>query len=236
MKRLRAFAFFAFAAVVGCGSSSGDAMQSVMPSKGNGAAPPSSGSGGGDNGGADTGDGSGGASADDPGAPNGGSLQASGTLLGQSVSAVGNATILQLDDAGKPAGVIVSFASTGLSCGFAQAHAATFNAVPNERTVTLIVNKTGIAPGAYAIGATGSDGPNVYMHAGVLGADCQSPMSGDDQTDATNGTVTIKTLSDALVEGSFDVRFANGDHVTGTFSSDVCDVSNAAGDDSGTCM
>jgi hypothetical protein len=234
MRRLGFFALcIAALGLVGCGSSS-DSIAQVMPEKGNGAAPPSSSSG--DDGTTSSGDTSSGSADADPNAPNGGSFSATGTVLGQSMSGVGNQTILQLGDDGKPVGVIVTFASKGLSCGFAQSHAATFNATPSERTVTLIVQKTGLAPDTYQVGATGSDGPNVYMHAAVLGTDCQPPTADTDQSDATNGTVTIKTVSDTLVEGSFDVRFANGDHVTGTFSSDVCDVSNAAGDDTGTCM
>jgi hypothetical protein len=235
MRRVALFVLCAAAfGLVGCGSSS-DSLAQVMPDKGNGEAPPSSSS---DNGGG-TGDTSGntGSGGDaDPNAPNAGSFSTSGTVLGQSMSGIGNQTILQLGDDGKPVGVIVTFASKGLSCGFAQSHAATFNATPSERVVTLIVQKTGFAPDTFQVGAMGSDGPNVYMHAGVLDASCQSPTTGDAATDGTSGSVTIKSVSDSLVEGSFDVRFDNGDHVTGTFSSDVCDVSNAAGDDTGTCM
>jgi hypothetical protein len=235
MRRLPALVLCALGlALVGCGSSSGDSIQTVMPSQGNGDAPPSDNSA--DNGGSGSDTGSTSSGGADPGAPNSGSFASTGTVLGQAMSGVGNATILQLDDSGNPSSILVSFASNGLSCGFAQSHAATFNAVPSERVVTLSVQKTGLAPDTFQIGDGGSDGPNVDMHAGVLDSTCQSAMDGSNQTDATNGTVTIKTLTNALVEGSFDVRFANGDHVTGTFSSNVCNLDNAVGDDTGVCV
>jgi hypothetical protein len=41
-------------------------------------------------------------------------------------------------------------------------------------------------------------------------------------TSASSGTITVDTVSAALVAGSFDLHFPSGDHLTGRFSSPVC--------------
>jgi hypothetical protein len=46
---------------------------------------------------------------------------------------------------------------------------------------------------------------------------------------ATGGTVTLTNVSSTQVEGTFDVTFASGDHVTGHFSAGNCMPSGGGG-------
>jgi hypothetical protein len=39
---------------------------------------------------------------------------------------------------------------------------------------------------------------------------------------ATTGTVTLKTVSENVFSGSFDIKLDSGDHITGNFSPDAC--------------
>jgi hypothetical protein len=50
--------------------------------------------------------------------------------------------------------------------------------------------------------------------------------------EGTGGTVTLTSLSSMGVQGSFDVTFASGDHLSGTFSAGHC-MPTAVGDGGG---
>jgi hypothetical protein len=83
--------------------------------------------------------------------------------------------------------------------------------------------------GQYVIGAT----PTTTAAAGFTAQDATCNPTSDEQ--ATSGTITMTQVSTTTVAGSFDVTFANGDHLTGTFSAPVCTGTTLPGDTDPTC-
>jgi hypothetical protein len=83
--------------------------------------------------------------------------------------------------------------------------------------------------GTYTISATANPSASVFY--GVENDACTETTS----EQASSGTVTLSAISQTLIAGSFDATFANGDHVTGTFSAPVCDFSVAADGGTGPC-
>lgn len=79
-----------------------------------------------------------------------------------------------------------------------------------------------IAPGTYAVVATPPEMAGDYALAALQVSDgnCASAMQ-DPNDVATSGTVTITSMSDTTISGSYNVNFSGGS-VAGTFVAPVC--------------
>jgi hypothetical protein len=99
--------------------------------------------------------------------------------------------------------------------------------------IELIANGIGMAPGpgTYTLNKT----QNVDIIASYLASDANCKETVNEQ--ATAGSVTMDTVGSTTVSGTFDVTFANGDHLTGQFDAPVCniDITNL-GSNSGGCV
>jgi hypothetical protein len=95
--------------------------------------------------------------------------------------------------------------------------------------VSVVATGNTIATGTYPVSATADPSASVFY--GVQDADCGQSTS----VQASGGTVTLATIDSTTIAGSFDVRFASGDHLTGTFSAPVCDFTLDTDGGSSTC-
>ncbi len=76
------------------------------------------------------------------------------------------------------------------------------------------------ATGAYTIhpGSVHVDGNEAHVRYGATDESCDSTHD----IDATSGTVTLTSIDSGAYAGTFDVTFADGSHVTGSFKSTRC--------------
>jgi hypothetical protein len=95
-------------------------------------------------------------------------------------------------------------------------------------SIRVIGASGAVGPGTYPLNATGGVGGAASFL--VRDQNCTPTL----QSAATQGAVTLTTVTSDTVAGSFDVTFPTGDHVTGTFSGPVCS-GGAAGAMTGTC-
>ena len=84
-------------------------------------------------------------------------------------------------------------------------------------------------PGQYAIGAT----TTTTAAAAFTAEDAKCKPTSDEQ--ATHGTITLTQITTTTVAGTFDLTFANGDHLTGSFEAPVCTGTTLPGQTSTTC-
>jgi len=82
--------------------------------------------------------------------------------------------------------------------------------------VRVVAASGDVTTGTYMLNGPGGIGGAVSLRA--QDQNCNSTF----QSTATQGSVTLTTVSSTTVAGSFDVTFPTGDHVTGTFSGTVC--------------
>jgi hypothetical protein len=89
---------------------------------------------------------------------------------------------------------------------------------PSAQVLSLAAAQAGstIGPGTYTVAAQGSP------TATAVYAQSDASCVGKVDSQATGGTVTITGLSSGSVQGSFDLTFAGGDHLSGTFSAPTC--------------
>jgi hypothetical protein len=137
----------------------------------------------------------------------------SGTFAGSAV-AVSDTTAFT-GTAGNSAYLGEVLASVANVCSLLQQRAAK----ANVSGLSLLIQNVGvdaapaaIAPGAYSIthGAPAKDTNGNML---VVSA----------TSDASAGTINIDSVS-PNVSGSFDLTFPNGDHLSGSFASEVCDA------------
>jgi hypothetical protein len=153
----------------------------------------------------------------------------SGTFAGSAV-AVSDTTAFT-GTAGNSAYLGEVLASVANVCSLLQQRAAK----ANVSGLSLLIQNVGvdaapaaIAPGAYSIthGAPAKDtnGNMLVVSASynALDASCR-PTYGSTTSDASAGTINIDSVS-PNVSGSFDLTFPNGDHLSGSFASEVCDA------------
>jgi hypothetical protein len=99
--------------------------------------------------------------------------------------------------------------------------------------IELIANGIGMAPGpgTYTLGTT----QNVAIVVAYAASDANCNETVTEQ--ATGASVTLDTVNTTTVTGTFDVTFANGDHLTGQFDAPVCnvDITNL-GSNGGSCV
>jgi hypothetical protein len=95
-------------------------------------------------------------------------------------------------------------------CAVAERHGSP----PSVRTLAFQVTQdaTTIAPGTYGTGQG--------LSASYEANDATCAVVGLEQ--ATGGTVTFTTSTATVLEGTFDLTFEGGDHLSGPFSAPVC--------------
>jgi hypothetical protein len=150
-----------------------------------------------------------------------GSAAVNGTISGQTVPTAGTTAIsvTQSSDAGLSLtveGVLISNAVG--ECGRAQAHTV----MPGLTGLLLVVGGFGnsVPTGTYPIGMLTAAGQEAMASYTVDDGHCMTMSS----VRATGGTITLTRSDSSDVAGTFDVTFASGDHVTGSFSTPVCPV------------
>jgi hypothetical protein len=93
--------------------------------------------------------------------------------------------------------------------------------------IELIANGLGRAPGpgTYTLGTT----QNVAFVISYVASDVNCNMTTNEQP--TAASVILDSVDATAVTGTFDVTFANGDHLTGQFDGPVCnvDITNLGG-------
>jgi hypothetical protein len=151
-----------------------------------------------------------------------------GTFAGSAVT-VADTTAFSgtlTDPSGKATYLGEVLANAANVCSLLQNHAAV------SGLSLLIVNMGGdaapaaVAPGSYGItnGAPAKDtNGNVLVVLATYNAVDSSchPTYAATASDASAGTITIDSVS-PTVSGGFDLTFPNGDHLTGSFASEVC--------------
>ncbi len=145
-----------------------------------------------------------------------GSIRGNSLKSGDAVSATGSVAL-----GGSPinAGVVVLSNTSGL-CGLAVAG----KEPKNSQFLILVVSdrNTNTAPtgaGSYVIYSSGAQ-PTKLAIAQYFQTDasCHEIQS----TLATSGTITLTSVSNGNLSGTFDLTFDTGDHVSGSFSAANC--------------
>jgi hypothetical protein len=92
-------------------------------------------------------------------------------------------------------------------------------------TMEVIVTSSSVVSGTYAVG--GQTAP--FASAAFAAQDATCTTTTDEQ--ATSGSIVLTTVSAATVDGTFDLTFAGGDHLTGSFTAPVCnyDITSTSG-------
>jgi hypothetical protein len=139
-----------------------------------------------------------------------------GTALGQTLAVAGALSVIgtESEDGGMVGYAVVLLTSFTGICAYAQGptHVGHGGFV---LTISLTADTGPVTPQVYSVPARGSV---------LYGADsvkCQSTG----YEEAQSGSVTLDTATSAILSGTFDVTFENGDHLTGSFSGPVCDTS-----------
>jgi hypothetical protein len=139
----------------------------------------------------------------------------------------------------------VAFVGTGMENGVTQAYAGVF--ITNVAGTCGILQRGANPPSLQMLQiAVGAPGSTVTAGSYALGSSTTSTASAlfqaEDATctpttneQASSGTITLSSVDGSTVKGSFDLTFANGDHLTGSFSAPVCDASLAGSSDNPTC-
>ncbi len=141
-----------------------------------------------------------------------GSATVSGTIDGQPVpanDAVG--TEITTSNNGTTVtsrSVLITSVTNACPCAIAQTRST---------ILSLTVGMLGadVATGTYSFPDAGTQGG--VAEAQYLVDDAQTNLS-----PATSGSITISQIGASTIVGNFDVSFATGDHVTGTFSAPTC--------------
>jgi hypothetical protein len=146
----------------------------------------------------------------------GGSVSVSGTVDGMPLAVTEVVALLGSQPQGHVSNadvvvIVTNFANTCAILG----HGGN---PPSAQVLELAASATGstVPTGQYVIGAT----PTTTAAAGFTAQDATCTPTSDEQ--ATKGTITLTQVTDTTIAGSFDVTFANGDHLTGTFAAPVC--------------
>jgi hypothetical protein len=92
---------------------------------------------------------------------------------------------------------------------------------PGETALLLILQDPArVTPGSYPVVTSSSDRA-AEVEGNILDAMCIN--NADNDAVASLGTVTLTNVDGSEYDGSFDVTFDSGDHVTGSFSATQCD-------------
>jgi hypothetical protein len=149
----------------------------------------------------------------------GGSGSVVGTLLGSTVTVADATTILP--SAGNVAFTVVIVDFPGV-CSLVKMS----ESKPNVHIIDIHFFNGMPAAQTYDTTAMPAQ---VDLQYAVNDAAC-SPTTG---ASANAGTVTVTRSDSTSIAGSFDVRFASGDHVTGTFDAPIC---GRSGTSNSTCV
>src|ERR1700722_2173051 len=151
----------------------------------------------------------------------------SGTFAGQTPAAADSAAFSGASANGAFFSELIT--STAGACTTAQHYANK----ANSSRLELVIQSYGpsspltIPPGTYAITngdpADDTNGTSLEVSAdyNALDATCSPTIAGTTSV-AVSGTITIASVSDAEIVGSFALTFPSGDHLSGDFRSPVC--------------
>ena len=126
------------------------------------------------------------------------------------------------------AGVLVIVANEAIACdlsSFANLHTLSLNIGDYS------ANATPPRAGTYDINRSGASitpGQGMTVAAQFSARDAQCAET--EQVDATSGTITLASVSDQSVAGSFDLTFYGGGQLEGSFDAVKCDFSAIAAD------
>ncbi len=151
----------------------------------------------------------------------------SGTFAGQTVPSADSAAFT--GSAGSTAFLSEVISNSAGVCSVAGQHVVKSS---STRLQLLIVTSSqtevgSIGPGRYAItnGEPAKDAAGTVVSVSAdyntLDANCRPTIAGTASA-ASSGTITVDSLTASRASGSFDLRFANGDHLVGSFGSPLC--------------
>jgi hypothetical protein len=143
-----------------------------------------------------------------------GNYQGAGFSVGDAISITGTAQDMNLMQ------VNITTASNACNRVLEQ------NAPKNGRLIGLSITSPSVIQGTLQVKAPSSDQPinGLLVQAMVVTFDATCSAKEDF---ATDGTITIAHSDSSGVTGSFDLKFASGDHLTGDFSAPQCSLSKA---------
>jgi hypothetical protein len=95
---------------------------------------------------------------------------------------------------------------------------------PNATTLNLIVSANGgsIQPGKYLVGGGYTPVQSAYWQTSASFAIEDASCNATTTAQATEGWITVTTISSSVIEGSFDITMSYADHLTGTFQAPIC--------------
>lgn len=146
-----------------------------------------------------------------------GTIRGNPLKSGDAISAIG---AVALGSVFINAGAAVVLSNTSGLCGFA----AGGKEPKNSQFLILVVRDTNRAPtgaGTYVIYSSGAQ-PTKLAVAQYFQTDASCNET--QITLATSGTITITSVSNGNLSGTFDLTFDSGDHVTGSFSATNCNA------------
>jgi hypothetical protein len=153
----------------------------------------------------------------------GGSASVSGTAKGQVFAAEGASSVVgtRMTSTGTVGEVEILVVAhfTGGICARLMRPQDVANAY--SQLIVLVVSSTTqgsqVMPGVYPVTL---GGPTQAAY-GANDANCNSTSP----ESATSGTITLSVVDATSTDGTFDLTFPTGDHLTGSFSAPVCSVS-----------
>jgi hypothetical protein len=155
----------------------------------------------------------------------GGSAAVNGKAGGTAVDAVEAVGLVgtQMENGTTASYAGVAITNIAGTCALLQRHGNPKNA--QALTMEVVGTGTSIAPGTYAVG--GQTTPFASAAFDAQDATCTSTTN----EQATSGSVVLTAVSSASIDGSFDLTFPGGDHLTGSFTAPVCkyDLTSTSG-------
>jgi hypothetical protein len=148
-------------------------------------------------------------------------VSVTGQVAGEPVTTTDTVAIVESGAAfGLANGQAVEIAITNVpnTCAVLQRHGDPANATSLSFGVTSLTGP--VAAGTYPVvpGASGSSAASAEGGYATTDAQCNDKTS----IAAASGSVTFSTISSSVVEGTFDIVLAGGDHVSGSFNAPVC--------------
>jgi hypothetical protein len=159
----------------------------------------------------------------------GGSSTVTGTVGGAPLATTDVVGLTGIEPNTSPAMAYVGVAITNVAgtCSVLQRHGDP----PNTSYLTMIVSERGssVAPGKYPVNSATSG--NVQAQVGTSNASCQTTFN----ESAASGTIEFDSITGAMITGSFNLTFPNGDHLVGGFNAPVCNVNIYANTGNSVC-
>jgi hypothetical protein len=150
-----------------------------------------------------------------------------GQAAGEPVASTDTVGIVETQTLPSPNGAPTTLTTAGVAilnipntCAILQRHGEP----ANVRVLSFSVSAPGasVPVGTYPIGPNNGTTLLASAEFATTDAKCNNVAT----ETAKSGTVTMTTISNTVIQGSFDFTMSNGDHLSGTFDAPVCTYSS----------